>query len=416
MQAAGRMRQLSEGQSINLVGIPKVFNEIRRVNNLRHSLCFKQTNIGIKQVLSWVIQNTVESISTGLGVWGDQGLFYATAKDPHHFVFAEKLDLSAFYGKPIYAFSIPEIAASAKLSHCHRTGGGNKTLMEEIIHRCNTLGAPYTVMGTGADEECEREMEREIEQEEEQEVEFHKMTVNAEVDWDYEAIFSSSSITDLPIKTYEIATIIEKMSCKSLAGIKWSKNIHCTENFIHTVVETVDGPIDEYLRIPDGFVVFPCGSVLLLSDREVNAVLPIFHREIAAGTLRNGLYFSHFAFETNLDPRKYLRCGNKRLALKVPTKYLCCSNEDLAVIPDDVACSLKLFNGETQYPGSQRNVLKKMLSSAWDCDDSSKFNLTKASGEPEYLVAARRKNMDLDRSDLEKICEELACEFEAQVV
>ena len=40
------------------------------------------------------------------------------------------------------------------------------------------------------------------------------------------------------------------------------------------------------------------------------------------------------------------------------------------------------------------------------------LDVAKIAGEPVNLVTARMKNADYDRSDLEQICHELACEFE----
>jgi hypothetical protein len=115
----------------------------------------------------------------------------------------------------------------------------------------------------------------------------------------------------------------------------------------------------------------------------------------------DGYYFGHYSFESCHKRVHNLRCG----------KYS-------TLLPDEMTCSLKLFNGETQYPGSQRETLKKMLSHASAYYEAasadSNNNKTIASGEPEHIISARRKQMDLDRSDLENICEEIACEVEKE--
>jgi len=120
----------------------------------------------------------------------------------------------------------------------------------------------------------------------------------------------------------------------------------------------------------------------------------------------DGYFFGHHSFETdhlqNIGFGPSLRSGQKKGDR----------------IPDDIACTLKLWNGETMYPGSQRSVLKSMLSHAKkaassECstsDTHTSVTKTKISGEPETLVDARRKNPDYDRSDLERICQELANE------
>jgi hypothetical protein len=45
-------------------------------------------------------------------------------------------------------------------------------------------------------------------------------------------------------------------------------------------------------------------------------------------------------------------------------------------------------------------------------DSSNNNNTTMASREPAHIVSARRKQMDLYRSDVEDICEEISCDFE----
>ena len=409
MQAAGRMRQLEENQSIVIVGEPKIFQEIRRVNklngskievlgetlntNLRKKGFIDKEDVNISHVLSWVMHNTVESIWKGLGTWSDQGIFYASSTKPEDFVFDEKLDLNAFYGQPIKEISVDELALSARSYYTKRSSGGDDKVIDTIIKRCNKLGSLYGVMRTGVDEECEREMQREIEEEEEEEVEYSKVVARSETDWNYDSIFSSESIKGLPIKTFNIVHIMTKhVSCQSLSRIKWSNKVICTENFMITI--QCDGHLDEFLRIPDSMVHFPCGTILLLSDREANKVLPLFQKKIALGILEKDYHFGHYPFESEQDQSKFLRCGKNH------------------ILRDEIACSLKLFNGETQYPRSQFNTLKEMLSGAMNHVSSGNFNMSKSSGEPEYLVMARRKNTELDRSDLEMMCSEIACQAE----
>ncbi len=412
MQAAGRMRQLSRGQKIIILGETKVFNEIRRVevrkrtSKINKSFPFggplrdgvisqiRKSDVRIRHVLSWVMDNTTNSIWKGLHTWSAQGMFHATTTEPEHAVLDETTDLQAFYGKPIQEMSVADLAVSEKVFHSARTGGGDEQLMEEITKRCKALGTSYKIMKTDADEECEREIEREVEEELEKEVVYSKMKARNEVDWNYHSILISKSVRDLPIKVYHFSVMIQScMSCESLVKIKWSRKVFCTRNFIKTIASK--GKIDDFLRIPDSLVHFPSGEILLLSDREANQFLPGF--QACSHTLSdNGFYFGHYAFEIEQRFFPFLRCGRKELAM-----------------PELMTCSLKLFNGETMYPGYQAKVLKNMLSGAMEGATSGEtFNLTKASGEPEHLVSARRKDADFDCSDLQKICSQLACEAE----
>ena len=400
MQAAGRMRQLSRGQKLMIAGESKIFEEIRRINtslyssrNSKEKICqFPAVAVNVKHVLSWIMHNTVESIWKGVGVWSEQGIFYAAGTRPEHYVLEENMELSDFYGRPIHEIPVSDLAVAAKKVHCTRTNGGDELMMNKIINRSNDLGTSYKVMRTGADEECERELEREVEEEEEEQVEYMRMSAYSEVDWDYSIIFRSDLTAQLPVTVHNISFIMHHhMSCKSLARIDWSKKAFCTDNFIRTIQFT--GKQDDFLRIPDSFVCFPSGELLLLSDQEANKVLPLFQSR-KTFTSTDNYYFGHYAFKSDPSQIPFLGCGKNY------------------TVPNDIACSLKLLNGETMYPGTQRPVLKAMLSHVKECTTSGKFAVTNVSGEPENLVASRGKDSDYDRSDLEKICIELACESE----
>lgn len=405
MQAAGRLRQLSRGQKLIMVGAPKIFKGIRETNHTGRSISKPITkrlklhhDVTINHVTSWIMHNTVTSIWKGVGLWIDQGMFYASGSKPEHSLLDEKLDLNAFYGKPIHDSSVDKLALPSKEYHCRRTNGGNKQMMkmmDEIINRSSHLGKSYSVMRTGADEECERELEREIEEEEEEEIEFDRMTAFDEKDWDYTSIFRSRSPTNLPIEVHHISDIMcNYISCKSLTNIKWSKKVLCTSNFIHTI-QIKDGNLDDFLRVPDCVIYFPSGETLLISDREANEILDLFQGSTGSNKKNvNSHSFGHYAFEIEPDQEPLLRCGKKNV-----------------IMHDDIICSTKLFNGETMYPRNQQRVLKDMLSCAKDCIDSSEsFATTEASGEPEVLVLARRKNANFEMSDLENICKEIAME------
>ena len=392
MQAAGRMRQLSRGQKLMITGEPKIFNEIRRVNNISGIMqgMIENETIYVKHVLSWIMHNTIKSIKVGIGMWSEQGVFYAAGTKPEHSVLNETMELSDFYGKPIQETPISDLAVNAKKFHCNRTKEGNELLINKIIDQSQYLGDSYTVMRTGVDEECERELEREVEEEEEEEVEHTKMSAFNEVDWDFSSILKSTLTAQLPVKVHEISHIMCKyMSCKSLAHIGWSKKVLCTNNFIRTI--QFEDNLDDFLRIPDCFVLFPNGELLLLSEREANKVLQLF-QSTKSTTFKYNHYFGHYAFENDSSQVKFLGYG-----------------ENYA-IPDDIACSLKLLNGETMYPGTQRSTMKSMLSNAKSCISSEKSTVTNASGKPKTLVQSRGNNADYDRSDLERVCIELACE------
>jgi hypothetical protein len=76
---------------------------------------------------------------------------------------------------------------------------------------------------------------------------------------------------------------------------------------------------------------------------------------------------------------------------------------------------MKLFNGGTIYPSSQRNIMKEMLSVGTMQFASSTLGNATASnvtGSHEKFIAARQKQKDLELSDLEGICKEIICDLE----
>eukprot|EP00957_Ditylum_brightwellii_P211337 15366067-Ditylum_brightwellii.AAC.1 len=198
MQAAGRMRQLSRGQNLVVVGEPKVFKEIRKLNR---SLFAREGNddilqsleglsistgvVDIKYVLSWIMCNTIELIRRGVRAWIEQGMFYATGTKPEHFVLEEKMGLADLYGSPIHKTSVSDLIVSARDFHSTRTGGGNKSIMDKISSQFKGFDDTSRFVWEGTDEECERESERENEQEKEEENEYERMSAYCEVEWNY---------------------------------------------------------------------------------------------------------------------------------------------------------------------------------------------------------------------------------------
>ena len=155
--------------------------------------------------------------------------------------------------------------------------------------------------------------------------------------------------------------------------------------------------MDNFLRIPDCFIRFPArNEILLLSDREADQILQLFQKRDSR--VRDKYFFGHCSFEGDLYKNPLLRY----------------STMNTSNISDEDACTIKLFNGVCMYPGSQSEALKGMLSCVEKLDSSNKLNTVQISGDTLYLVTARAKNTDYDRSDLETICNNIACEFEQQ--
>ena len=455
MQAAGRMRQLHADQSIIIVGEKKVFSEIQRAaprdkntyvsaakaprdKNIFVSAAKASSFISKKiidlykkvdtvDILSWIMKNTVDSVVKGLGMWADHGIFFNTELEPRHAVLEENQSLEEFYMNSTHDTPLVDVVLNLRRYHCSRTGSKDATpLMNNIVSRVEHLGKDYCITRSVADEECERELEREVEEEEQVQIEFDRMDPRIEVDWDYSSIFSSNSCTEVSTAKHLLSTVVQKfVSNENVRNIMYSDKVFCTENFIHTCTiksKSAKGDyLDSVLRIPDCFIRFPCGDILLLSDREGALILPSFiDKELdQSQTIASGLYFGHYAFETivNSDRLPFLRVNSHSMQATAKRRKLS------AILPfhskisldEKDSCSLKLFNGDTMYPGSLKRTLKGMLShSSEDLASSgiSNIKLTLASGEPEAFVERRGKLRDYDMSDLENISKEIACEMD----
>ena len=412
MQAAGRMRQLHADQSIIIVGEKKVFNAIKK------NAVYNSNEVDAVDVLSWIMTNTVDSVVKGLGIWADQGIFYDSEREPRHALLEEKQSLNDFYTRSTSEHPLSDLAIGLRKKHRCRTQSSINTLnINSIVSRLEHLGQDYFVNRSGMDEECERELEREVEEEEEVEIEFARMKPQVEVDWDNSSIFRSNSCTEVLTDVHPLSMVVENfVSNENVRNIMYSDKIFCTDNFIRTIdlKNSEGGALDNFLRIPDCFVRFPSGETLLLSDREGALILPSFinkeHSRVA--TTPAGLYFGHFAFETIHDSSRiaFLRVHPHPGTLSLR------SLADLELDEKD-SCSLKLFNGDTMYPGSLKATLKDMLCHSNDgliSSSASNIKLTLASGEPEAFVERRGKLRDYDMSDLENISKEIACEMDAR--
>ena len=421
MQGAGRMRNLQQGQQLIIVANSEVYNElcllqIPQVKHIQNIISSLKGNslphvVTPKRVLSWVMQNTIESTWKGLANWSDQDLFFATNSNPEHALLDEKKDMKSFYGSSITHSPLDSLASSLKEFHYDRVevggeiiSGERKIMCEDIEARCKLPGQSYSITRTGADEECERELELEIEEVMEQELQEPQMKPVEEFHWDFASIFQVSSITAIPsCRTVPLCSVLSThLSVKSLGKISWSKNICCTRNFIDTVLNGIHQKVcilDKFLRLADIMIHFPNGEYVLVSEREADHLLVEFWKKRECGYIPQGLWLCHRAFECAEDPglSHLLRIG--------------CMTKD--PMKDDIASSLQLFAGETSFRSKGRKkALKKLLSSYMFLPSTETGNISKASGEPGKLAQMRGKFASFDMSDLEQICTQVACELE----
>ena len=95
MQAAFRMRQLDREQSLNLM-LP-----LEVVTRVQQFVSKEFDNIIPKDVMRWVLKNTVKEITSGLPGWASQGSYYSTTKrDPKLRLLDENLKLTDLYAFP----------------------------------------------------------------------------------------------------------------------------------------------------------------------------------------------------------------------------------------------------------------------------------------------------------------------------
>jgi len=422
MQAAGRMRKLEQGgQTLIIVGHCTVFNEIRLQqkksavgSSSKMSQCTSSPlsrKIDVQDVLSWIMFNTIESNCVGLGSWSDQGIFFATESKPEHGVLDEKKELDDFYGSPTTEVSIAEVAVSSKNFHTKRTKSGceKNDMINKILHQAKFLGNSYAVRKNATDEECERELEREVEEEEVEELKLPQMKPRNEEEWDVSKVFCVDSVNGLkelcaPISLKDVISIYLSPFYSSLKHVDWSSKVFCTGNFLKTI--TKEGPLDHYMKVPDAMLCFTNGEILLVSDREADMVLDyILGRKCCPN---NCVKFCHMAFESDAELPLSFNGTSLSISSKINISKMLFEKQ----ISTKDACSLKLFNGETSFPGNQMVTLKKMLSCAKLTVDKGNFLVSQASGEPNKLVQLRGKHPFYDRSHIEAICIELSCEAE----
>uniref|UniRef100_A0A7S0CBZ5 Uncharacterized protein n=1 Tax=Proboscia inermis TaxID=420281 RepID=A0A7S0CBZ5_9STRA len=310
--------------------------------------------------------------------------------------------------RPTLDTPLPKLATISKEFHCSRTGSSGSTLrIKNIVSRLQVLGDGYNVSHSGIDEECERELEREVEEEEEVMVEYARRDARTEDDWDYSSILRSRFCKDIATSVHPLAKVIQNfVSNKHVANIEWSDKVYCTKNFVHTIVlNSENDGLDDVLRIPDCFIRFQCGEILLLSDREGALVLPLLLGKRRTEKSSTAMpYFGHHAFETTTY---------------FPFLRVCSCPKHPGKLDAKDSCSLKLFNGDTMYPGNFSQTLKEMLSHRSNetvTSDCSNISMTLASGEPEAFVERRGKKRDYDMSDLERTSEMIACEMDARKI
>ena len=387
VQAAGRLRQLEKGrQTVFLVGPESVTEQIASEGE----------EITAADVLQWTMQNTIAAVAhDGLTNWAKQGVHFCFTQDnPDHALVDEVLDLSHFYGKPFTSNPVVSVINETISSWRERRNGkGLKSslgkLLEGIKEHIEGFGAEYEVMATGLDEECKRELEKEVEQEEEREVEMPRRDPMAESDWDYGMIFKIISPSDIPRVAMLTDLMKDRFNRKDkLHKISWARagEIYATKNFIETV-KPVDGKLtmlSQYLRPLDAMVTFQrnesAPSILLLSEREADAILQLFWERGSSSQKKRGI-------EVQFVNLTYARLCHAR-----PSAFTA-RGLTWGQIPSASLVGLQLLAGETKFEtDEQKDHVRAMTSTP-----SAKMAALK-------LPGMRGLQFMVSRSDLDIIC------------
>lgn len=163
------------------------------------------------------------------------------------------------------------------------------SLQQSIVASASAHGHGHTVaMRASANEECEREMEREEEEEEEKEVQMQRLEPAAETPWNYEAVWGASTPMELP-REAGVKPVVRGITEQGLAhacGIKWPPGLYVTSNFERTVASASHSGV--HMRPVRAMLLFADGGVLLLSEREADALLELQRPGSAPGARAPG--------------------------------------------------------------------------------------------------------------------------------
>ena len=285
MQAAFRMRQLYAGQSLVVMLPPEIITKVTSFTSA------KVEDLQPKDVVNWVLMNTVESITNGISEWASQGSYFCTTKHkPHLRLIDEKLKLTDLYAasftESTAATAVVKSQAWFRQRHVQRYSMLNHT-MDLILQRAECFGIDILIKTSGLDEACEREIENEKEQETESEAErqLARFLPLHTVGWRYESIFSAESPLQLPPEAGVMSlkdAVCSRVSLL-LGCIEWDDSIYVTKNFLHTIEKTADAggivtsDLSYYLRPVDAAILFASDSaLLLLSEAEADANLGLY--------------------------------------------------------------------------------------------------------------------------------------------
>jgi hypothetical protein len=392
MQAAGRLRHLAAGkQSVRFAGAADVTAHIKRARG-GAAAASPGGAVSARDVLRWVMANTVEATLRGTLTWVAQGLHFAsTAGAPQRALLPEVLQLDAMYGNARLAQPVAAIVsrmASAAAAAAATAGGLSSaavSLVGLVQQRSEHYGSGHSVAGDrgAVNEECERELEVERETEREQERQVPRVEAVKEADWDYEAALVAAGPDQLlaagvPLKRLsQVAALLEPPALRCLG---WSGSVWATDNFVQCAVLGEGQAHNEYLRPLDALLAFPDGQAVLLSEREADGLLRTLRlgggRKAAGASLQSLCYAEEAEAVEGGVGEAVLAAG------AVPAARL---------RPPELA-SMAMFNGQAAYGSARVRAAVRQLAA-------------RHRQEAEAIVTLRGKLPALARSDLERACD-----------
>eukprot|EP00752_Nemacystus_decipiens_P003638 g3353.t1 len=402
MQAAGRLRLLGRSnQSVVFVGTPDVSTKIGEVAGLS-----SRERITARDVLGYVMANTVEATRSGLLAWARQGLdFSVTFGRPQRAEHDEVLTLDAAYGAGHRLFPVDKMVRQAveKISR-HKGDVHMPELSKDILSRTGRYGKTVIVSRDSAlGGECEREMDLALEEEEEVEREVPKRTPRQETDWEYATALAVESLDQLlaTVKV-QITPLAEAWGGRLSADAQMSSvrsssahRVYCTLNFMLAVeVKTHDAPLDDYLRPVDAALSFANGDVVLLSEREADGILlatsksssqpvpPVGTRPSCTGSKLIHLSYTISELdEPRLEKNPLMRATKRQTEVPLVPRPTEVANAALEMV--------WVFGGWTTVPKHAKDAVKTLVK-------GGRHAVT-------HIVAVRGHAHMLPRSDLERL-------------
>ena len=388
MQAAGRMRQLEQGQKVVMIALDDVTAKICDFNSVGNPM-----EITPVHVLKWVLHNTFASISKWLPEWAIQGGRYVIKQGkPKFALIPDMLHLSEMYGHKLTEEFVNHVWQQWRSSLMKRRLENKlppnaHKILKNIDERILEYGSDYRTVFTIFEEECERELEKEVEVEEEVEKQVLSKIPRFEEDWNVHFLLSCTSVTSLNtnagLNMQSLASFIEDNIYYEMKSIKangiqlfWPPGIYGTENFFFACQQQFGyKSLNDYLRLVNSFLIFPSGEILLISERESDKIL-----ELSWDKQMN-------CFLVNLT---YVRQYHETKTVKFQSPK---SNTFDVTILENCIAALQLFHGDVIYETEdRRDAIKEILADVSAKSMASRFS------------TIRGLTQNYSRSHLEDIC------------